>query len=112
VFYKIWWIYLKPLVPGLVRGQAMHSCRHMVSTELKELQVFTEFRDDLLGHKGKGSEGKTRYAKATRLRRILEVVDQIPIVTDHLPDFHGRSPLLPADLRIPRPTRQSHAWGK
>jgi integrase len=108
VFYKLWWIYLKPMIPGLVRGQAMHSCRHMVSTELKDLQVFPEFRNDLLGHSsGKGGEGVTRYPKATRLNRLQGLVDSIPIVTDHLPSFAGESPLLPAEVRVPRPIRQT-----
>ena len=107
VFYKLWWIYIKPLVPDLVRGQAMHSCRHTVSTELKELGVFPEFRADLMGQsKSKGGEQETRYSKATRLARLMEVADQIPIVTGHLADHLGNSPLLPENLRIPRPVRE------
>lgn len=62
-FYKLWWIYLRPLLPALKRGQALHSARHMVSDELKNLGVFAEFRNDALGHKGEG-EGVTRYAKS------------------------------------------------
>ena len=107
VFYKLWWIYLKPMLPGLVLGQAMHSCRHMVSTELKELQVFPEYRNDVLGQGQQGSEGVTRYSKATRLRRVQEVVDMIPVVTSHLPDFSGSIKLLPAALRVSRPTREA-----
>lgn len=102
-FYKIWWIYVAPLMTSLQRGQALHSARHMVDTELKELQVFSEFRDDALGHKAKG-EGPSRYAKATRLQRLLEVVNQIPVVTDHLADCTGTF-LLPKDMRKPRPSR-------
>lgn len=107
VFYKLWWIYLKPMVTGLVRGQAMHSCRHTVSTELKDLGVFPEFRNDLLGQaQSVGGEGVTRYSKATRLARLQDVVDQIPIVTGHLPGHVGASPILPAHMRVPRPTRK------
>ena len=110
VFYKLWWIYLKPMIPGLVRGQAMHSCRHMVSTELKDLQVFPEFRNDLLGHSGgTGGEGVIRYPKATRLNRLQVLVDSIPIVTDDLPSFSGELRLLPAELRVPRPIRETVA---
>lgn len=47
------------------RAQALHAARHIVSTELKKLEVFEEHRNDALGHKGKG-EGSIRYAKATR----------------------------------------------
>lgn len=87
----------------LQRGQALHAARHTVSTELKELEVFEEHRNDALGHKGKG-EGSARYAKATRVAKIKALVDQIPIVTDHLPDFQGIR-LLPPSHRRPRPRR-------
>jgi hypothetical protein len=110
VFYKLWWIYLKPMLPSLVRGQAMHSCRHMVSTELKELQVFPESRNDLLGYASSGGEGEGRYAKATRLRRLQEVVDQIPVVTSHLAQLSGLITLLPPEDRKPRPTRVGGPW--
>jgi integrase len=104
-FYKLWWIYLKPMLPSLQRGQALHAARHMVDTELKALEVFPETRDDALGHKGKG-EGPTRYAKATRLRKLKELVDKIPVVTDHLPEFSSVR-LLPLHMRRPRPMRSS-----
>ena len=102
-FYKLWWIYLKPLLPSLQRGQALHAARHMVDTELKELEIFPEFRDDALGHKGEG-EGPSRYAKATRLQKLLTVVNQIPIATDHLPNCETIQ-LLPPAGRRPRPQR-------
>jgi integrase len=102
-FYKLWWIYIRPLVPSLKRGQAMHSARHMVDTELKDLEVFSEFRDDALGHKGKG-EGPSRYSKATRLRRLQALVNQIPVVTGHLSPG-AKTQLLPAEHRKPRPRR-------
>jgi len=104
-FYKLWWIYLKPLLPSLKRGQAMHAARHTFETELKDLGVHQEHRDDALGHKGKG-EGGSRYAKATRVQRLLELANQVPIVTDHLADC-TRINLLPADQRRPRPTRRT-----
>lgn len=40
VFYKIWWMYISPLVPDLKPGQAMHSARHMASDELKDKEIF------------------------------------------------------------------------
>jgi len=82
----------------------------MVDTELKELEAFPEFRDDALGHKSDG-EGPSRYAKATRLEKLLEVVNQIPVVTDHLPDFVEIN-LLPERLRQPRPKRKKPAEPK
>lgn len=104
-FYKLWWIYLKPMLPSLQRGQALHAARHMVDTVLKELEVFPETRDDALGHKGKG-EGPTRYAKATRLRKRKELVNKIPAVTSHVPDCPCVR-LLSLEMRQPRPMRLS-----
>lgn len=106
VFYKLWWIYIRPMVPSLVRGQAMHSARHTVSDELKQQEIFLEFRNDLLGHKGQGGEGVTRYPSATRLRTVLSIVNRIPIVTDHLPGVSTIT-LLSKHMRQPRPTRKT-----
>lgn len=106
VFYKIWWGHIRPLVPDLKRGQAMHSCRHSVSTELADQDASEKTTDDLLGHKGKG-ERRARYAKRAKLVKLLALVDQIPVVTDHLRDVtRADIQLLPAQLRCPRPTRQ------
>ena len=106
VFYKIWWMYLKPMIPGLIRGQAMHAARHSVSDELKQQAVFVEFRNDLLGHQNKGGDGATRYPSATKLSTLRDLVNCIPIVTEHLlrePD--DPIALLPAENRKPRPAR-------
>lgn len=104
VFYKLWWIYIKPMVPDLKRGQAMHSARHMVADELKDQSVFIEFRNDFLGHKGKG-EGENRYPSAASLLRLKEVVEKIPVVTSHLPD-QCNIQLLPDAMRRARPQRE------
>lgn len=104
VFYKLWWMYIAPMVPDLKRGQAMHSARHMVSDELKDQEVFLEFRNDHLGHRGKGGEGETRYPAAASLQKLKSVVEKIPVVTGHLPD-QSKINLLPVGLRQPRPTR-------
>jgi integrase len=104
VFYKLWWIYIAPQVPGLRRGQAMHAARHMVSDELKDQEVFLEFRNDHLGHKGAGGEGETRYPSRASLLKLKSVVEKIPVVTAHLPDQPAAN-LLPSRLRRPRPTR-------
>lgn len=106
VFYKLWWIYLKPLIPGLIRGQAMHSARHMVSDELKQQAIFLEFRNDLLGHKTPGGEGATRYPSATALHTVLDIVNRIPVVTDHLLPVSANSiRLLTHKLRRQRRSR-------
>ncbi len=104
VFYKLWWIYIAREVPGLKRGQAMHSARHMVSDELKDQEVFLEFRNDHLGHKGRGGEGETRYPSRASLLKLKSVVEKIPVVTADLPDQLVMN-LLPAQRRCPRPAR-------
>ncbi len=106
VFYKLWWVYIAPKVPNLEPGQAMHSARHMVSDELKDQEVFLEFRNDHLGHRGKGGEGETRYPSAASLQKLKSVVEKIPVVTCHLPEQRVIK-LLPAGLRKPRPTRRT-----
>jgi integrase len=104
VFYKLWWMYIAPSVPDRKRGQAMHAARHTVSDELKDQEVFVEFRNDLLGHKGKGGEGETRYPSRASLEKLKATVEKIPVVTNELPDQKVIN-LLPAGLRKARPTR-------
>lgn len=107
VFYKIWWIYLKPLVPNLQRGQALHAVRHAVSDELKEQEVFIEHRNDLLGHQSAGGEGATRYPSAASLSKLKGLVDRIPVVTDHLQDVRAEDiRLLSNENRKRRPSRR------
>jgi hypothetical protein len=109
VFYKRWWIYIAPLVPDLKRGQAMHAARHMVSDEWKQQEVFVEFRNDHLGHKGKG-EGETRYPSAAELAKLKGLVEKVPVVTSHIPDQHTIS-LLPPTMRKARPSRGRKVGG-
>lgn len=103
VFYRIWWIYIAPLLTGLKRGQALHAARHSFDTELKELEVFPEHREDALGHVGKHGEGR-RYSKAARLKKLKALVDKVPVVTAHLPNCLAIN-LLPIGQRQPRPSR-------
>lgn len=106
VFYKLWWIYLAPLIPDLSRGQAMHSARHMVSDELKQQEIFLEFRNDLLGHKTNGGDGATRYPSAAALRTVLALVNRIPVVTAHVTDVTAADiRLLSSENRRQRPSR-------
>jgi integrase len=105
VFYKIWWMYLATLMLSLKRGQALHAIRHSFDTELKALEVSPEARADTTGHAMKGL-GETRtYSKATKLTKILELVNMVPIVSGHLANCASIN-LLPAEMRVPRPTRQ------
>lgn len=110
VFYKLWWIYLRPLVPDLKRGQAMHAARHTVSDELKKQEVFVESRNDLFGQTGAGGQGETRYSSPTGLVKLLELVNRIPIVTCKVKSVDFRSVnLLPKAHRKMRASRKSEA---
>lgn len=104
VYYKSWWIKLAKRLDFIEAGQALHSFRHTVTTELKHQQVFLETRADLIGHAMPG-ETAGRYSKVARLVRLKEAVDQIPKVTDRLKPATIR--LLPAEKRAPRPARRS-----
>lgn len=102
VYYKNWWTKVARKLDFVEPGQAIHSFRHMVTTELKDREVFLETRADLVGH-GLSGETAGRYSKAARLGRLKEAVDQIPKVTDRLRALQIR--LLPSSGRQPRPAR-------
>jgi hypothetical protein len=97
------------MLTGLKRGQAMHAARHSFDTELKELEVFPEYREDALGHAGHQGE-RRRYSKAARLKKLKALVDKVPRVTSHLPSC-SKITLLPADQLRPRPRRTQYANG-
>lgn len=106
VFYKIWWIYLRPFVPDLKRGQAMHAARHTVSDALKQAGIDLEARNDVLGHSQKAlGEGASTYSEPVALKKMKEMVEEVPKVTDHLDDVVSIN-LLPADRRRARPSRK------
>ncbi|SNS89686.1 Phage integrase family protein [Sphingomonas laterariae] len=83
VFYKRHWRAIARHLPFLKPGQAVHAFRHMVSTELKDAEVYVETRNDLLGHVTTSGMAH-RYSKATRLRKLAAIIDLIPNVTAHL----------------------------
>ncbi len=106
VFYKIWWMYIRPLVPDLKRGQAMHSARHTVSDALKQAGVELEKRNDILGHSQKDlGEGASTYSEPLALREMKDTVDKIPCATSHLGDVLEIN-LLPVECRVARPARE------
>lgn len=107
VFYRIWWIYLIPLLKLLKRGQAMHAARHMFDTELKELGVSIELRQDATGRKGNNGETR-RYSKPVSIKKAQKLFNKVPIVTNHIPTCQHIN-LLPPELRRPRPARKSSA---
>lgn len=96
-------MYIAPLLTGLKRGKALHAARHSFDTELKELGVFPEDREDALGHAGKHGV-RRRYSKAARLKKLKALVDRVPNVTAHLPNLH-KICLLPPDQRQLRSVR-------
>lgn len=105
VFYKLWWIYIRPHVPDLKRGQAMHSARHAVSDALKQAGIDLESRNDILGHSQMQlGEGASTYSEPVELERMKGMVEQIPSVTQHLPNV-TEIVLLPESLRVARPSR-------
>jgi len=105
VFYKIWWIYIRPFVPNLKRGQAMHAARHTCSDALKQAGIDLEKRNDLLGQSQKGlGEGAARYSEPIALGKMKEMLKEIPTVTGHIDDVLTIN-LLPPELRVERPSR-------
>jgi hypothetical protein len=48
------------------------------------------------------------YPEPVALGRMKGIVEQIPIVTDHLPDCAGIN-LLPANMRVAEPSRNAKA---
>lgn len=101
-YYKNQWTKLATRLPFLEPGQAVHSFRHTVTDELKNLSVFEEVRADLVGHKIQSETGG-RYSKAARLAPLRAAVDKIPEVTSALPV--PPLTLLPAHMRKPRRAR-------
>ncbi len=106
VFYKIWWMNIRPFVPDLKRGQAMHAARHTVSDALKQAGVALEERNDVLGHsQTELGEGASTYSEPVILKRMQTMVEKIPNVTEHLNDV-TKITLLPAEQRAARPSRR------
>lgn len=105
VFYKLWWIYIRPHVPDLKRGQAMHAARHSVSDALKQAGFHLESRNDVLRQSQKKlGDGASTYSEPLALARMMDMLQEIPVVTDHIPDCAGIN-LLPGSMRVARPAR-------
>ncbi|WP_231634527.1 site-specific integrase [Novosphingobium sp. KN65.2] len=83
IYYGRYWHSLAKQLPFLKPGQGLHAFRHMVSTALKDAEVFIETRSDLLGHATQHGMSD-RYSKATSLPKLANIVEKIPVVTDHL----------------------------
>ena len=103
VFYDLYWTRIAAFLNWLKPGQALHSGRHSVATELKRVGVPREVRKELFGQGGDNDE-MDRYSKALSLPEAKKVVDKIPRVTAHLDPFLPAT-LVPAALRMPRPKR-------
>jgi integrase len=68
---------------GVDDALVIHSMRHGFNSALKAKHVREEERADLMGHRG-GSETTERYADPIVLRRSLQLVKRLPIVSVHL----------------------------
>jgi integrase len=74
----------------------IHGIRHRFSTLLKNKNVFSESRADLLGHGGENIT-EERYSEGTSLANLQSAINELPSATDHLPA---------AVMNIPRPARR------
>ena len=78
-----------------------HQMRHFFNNNLKQKGVSEEIRQDFMGHKG-GSETSNRYADALEVRRQLEELTKLDMVTAHLAPMPIRL-LLWVERRQPAP---------
>ncbi len=74
----------KQMLPSLrAVGFTPHQIRHFFGDELKQEEVSSEFRADLLGHGGK-SETTERYCNPLSIQRQMVHLLKLPVVTAYL----------------------------
>jgi integrase len=73
-------------IEGVDLEFVLHSIRHGFNSRLKARNVSVEDRADLMGHGG-DSETSERYADPILLQKALDVIRQLPSVTDHLQPY-------------------------
>jgi integrase len=93
VFYKRCWINIRTK-GGLSPKADIHGTRHRFSTALKDQQVQSEYRADLMGHVGK-TITEERYSDPAELSLLHEMVNQLLAMTDHLAKGPAHSPPRP-----------------
>ena len=83
-FHREWLPLLTHTAPAAVEeGKVFHSIRHFGNQQLVEAAVIPDWRQDIMGHKGK-SEAEERYRGDVALRRKLRALKKIPNVTAQL----------------------------
>jgi integrase len=70
-------------IEGVDLKVVLHSIRHGFNSRLKARNISVEDRADLMGHGG-DSETSERYADPILLQKALDIIKQLPSVTDHL----------------------------
>lgn len=84
VFYGSWIKVQKVAVPSAEEERkAFHSFRKVGGADLKDAEITSELRADILGHGGKNVT-EERYASPAKLRQMLEALERLPIVTAHI----------------------------
>lgn len=101
VYFKNVWAHLKARA-RLTGDATVHGMRHRFSTDLKTQKVFSEFRQDVMGHAG-ANINEERYSDAGPLAELLAVVEQLPSVTAHLVSAPMQLP--PPAVRIAQPAK-------
>ncbi len=84
VFYGDWIKVQNVAVPNAEdERKAFHSFRKVGGADLKDEEVSSELRADILGHGGKNVT-EERYASSAKSRQMLGALARLPIVTAHV----------------------------
>jgi integrase len=68
-----------------VSGLSVHGLRHTVATRLKELRVWEEYRQQILGHARHAMTERYEHGEAEIVRpELLEAIDQLPWIGANL----------------------------
>ncbi|MET4790901.1 hypothetical protein ABIF64_003079 [Bradyrhizobium japonicum] len=82
-FYGDWIKVPNVAVPNAAEQKVFHSFRKSGGADLKHAGVASELRADILGHGGDNIT-EERYASSAKLKQMLEALQKLPIVTDHI----------------------------
>lgn len=84
VFYGDWIKVQDLAVPNAAEERKVfHSFRKTGGADLKHAGVASELRADILGHGG-DNVTEERYVSSAKLKQMLEALQQLPIVTEHI----------------------------
>ncbi|AWL91498.1 MULTISPECIES: hypothetical protein [Bradyrhizobium] len=82
-FYGDWIKVPNVAVPNAAEKKVFHSFRKSGGADLKHAGVASELRADILGHGGDNIT-EERYASSAKLKQMLEALQKLPIVPDHI----------------------------